>query len=257
MSTGSVGIEMDVPEPAGIRHLPVYLLLDCSWSMQGGPIEAVKRGVEIFEREAKADEFSAQTVKVGVITFGRVLDDGTKDGALLVTKNQEGSPGLTPIRDFVPPPLEANGTTPLGDALRELNRSVDRDVATRIENQQKGDWKPLIFILTDGKPTNSEGYPSDDWKEPRARLLDRENRRLINLVTVGCGREIDRETLKAICMGDTYVLDEKDDQHFLAYFRWLTQSVGAAARAVSSPGTGDRRVADMPAPPPLVKQLSF
>ncbi|WP_405734975.1 VWA domain-containing protein [Streptomyces sp. NBC_01537] len=257
MADSAVGIEMDVAGPTGVRHLPVYLLLDCSWSMDGEPIEAVRRGLEIFDREAKGDEFSAKTVRVGVITFGRVLEVGKKDGALLVTKNSEGAPGLVSIEDFVPPQLKAEGTTPLGAALRELNKSIDNDVAPRVVGKQKGDWKPLIFILTDGQPTDAEGNPTDDWKKPRQQVLARESKRLINLVTVGCGRSIDRETLREICMGDTYVLDEKDNEHFSAYFRWMTQSVGAVARTVSIPGGGDRRVVDLPPAPAQVKQLSF
>lgn len=256
MADSAVGIEMDVPEPTGVRHLPVYLLVDCSWSMDGEPIESVRRGLDIFDREAKGDVFSAQTVRVGIITFGRVLDDDKEDGALLVTKNSEGSPGLVPIEDFVPPQIKAEGTTPLGAALRELNKSIDKDVVPRVVGKQKGDWKPLIFILSDGKPTDAEGHPSDDWKEPRQQVLDRENRRLINLVTVGCGRSIARETLREIAMGDTYALDQKDDEHFSAFFRWMTQSVGAVARAVSGDGD-DRRVVDLPPAPPQVKQLSF
>jgi len=44
-------VQMDIALGEGIRRLPVYLLLDCSGSMQGAPIEAVRRGVELFVQE--------------------------------------------------------------------------------------------------------------------------------------------------------------------------------------------------------------
>ena len=37
------------------RRLPVYLLLDCSSSMMGEPIEAVRQGVETLINELKND----------------------------------------------------------------------------------------------------------------------------------------------------------------------------------------------------------
>ena len=36
-------VEMNVSLGEGVRRLPVYLLLDCSGSMAGAPIEAVRR----------------------------------------------------------------------------------------------------------------------------------------------------------------------------------------------------------------------
>lgn len=38
-----------------IRRLPVYLLLDCSGSMSGEPIEAVKQGIKALLTELKGD----------------------------------------------------------------------------------------------------------------------------------------------------------------------------------------------------------
>ncbi|MET7607360.1 VWA domain-containing protein [Streptomyces avermitilis] len=237
-----VGIEMDLAKPQGARRLPVYLLLDCSWSMNGEPIEAVQRGLEAFVREVKEDDFAGETVHVGVITFGRVLEGG-KDGARLVTE------GLIPIKEFAPPHLEADGMTPLGDAFRELTKSIDRDVIPSVPGKPKGDWKPLVFILTDGAP-------NDEWQDARQQVLDRESKRLVNVITIGCGRDIDRDTLREISLGDTYTLDEKNDTYFASFFAWMSSTVGSVANVLSSPGDDARRV-DMPPAPPQVKQLSF
>ena len=37
-----------------VRRLPVYLLLDCSGSMTGEPIESVRQGIKMLVNELKA-----------------------------------------------------------------------------------------------------------------------------------------------------------------------------------------------------------
>ena len=44
-----------------IRRLPVYLLLDCSGSMSGEPIEAVKQGIKALLTELKGDPQALET----------------------------------------------------------------------------------------------------------------------------------------------------------------------------------------------------
>ena len=88
-------MKMDVPVNEGERRLPIYLLLDCSGSMAGAPIQAVQRGVEMFAREVRQDHYAAATVHVGIITFAST--------AQMVTN------GLVPIGQFQPPQLSAGG----------------------------------------------------------------------------------------------------------------------------------------------------
>ena len=52
-----------------IRRLPVYLLLDCSGSMMGEPIEAVRQGVKALLSELKGDPQALETAYLSVITF--------------------------------------------------------------------------------------------------------------------------------------------------------------------------------------------
>src|SRR5690242_20616973 len=81
----------NVQPAGGERHLPVYLLLDTSGSMEGAPIESVRQGLELFQREVSTDPFARDVVKVGIITFA--------SDARLVTD------GLVPISSFQPPNL--------------------------------------------------------------------------------------------------------------------------------------------------------
>lgn len=210
-----------IPEPMrisvgeGERRLPVYLLLDTSGSMIGAPIEAVRRGVEQFRLELQGDTFALETVWVGIITFG-----GSR--AEFITK------GLVPFGQFAPPPIDAGGQTPLGQALWLLIESLDNDLRRPIKGGPKADWRPLVFILTDGEPT-------DDWREPREKILQREKARICKVVTVGCGPYVNDQNLGDIAIGPAFHMDS-DDASFKALFEWISTSVGQESKTCSQTG---------------------
>ncbi len=219
-----------IPEPMrisvgeGERRLPVYLLLDTSGSMTGAPIEAVRRGVEQFKLDVQGDTFALETVWVGVITVG--------GRAEFVTK------GLVPFGQFMPPPLNAGGQTPLGQALWLLIESLDKDLRRPVKGGPKGDWRPLVFILTDGEPT-------DDWREPREKIVQREKAKICKAVTVGCGPYINPQNLRDIAIGETFNMDN-DSASFRALFDWMSTLVQSESKSCSQTG----RATDVTLPPP-------
>jgi uncharacterized protein YegL len=223
-------VQWNVTTSEGIRRLPVYLLLDTSGSMAGDPIRDVRLGLELFKKEVGNDPFAEETVHVGIITFGGEADFVTK-GLIPITKFRD---------EFNTESLEANGQTPLGQALWLLVESIDKDVKAPIKGGQKGDWKPLIFILTDGEPT-------DEWRQPREAVLNRQKKKVINVVTVGCGPRINQNNLKEISVGATFNMGN-DSESFKSFFKWVSQSTSTVARSVSKPGGGDKPT-DMNQPP--------
>ncbi len=229
-------VEMNVAVGEGMRRLPVYLLLDTSGSMAGAPIQALRLGVEQFKKEGGDDPFVAESVYVGVITFG--------GEAQFVTK------GLVSFEDFQgvfhSDSLSADGQTPLGQALWLLVESLDKDVKSSIKGGEKGDWKPLVFILTDGEPT-------DEWREPRQVILDRQTKKVVNVITVGCGPRINQQNLKELAIGPTFNMNN-DDASYKRFFQWVSQSVRAASKAVSQSGGGDKP-ATLPPPPDGIQYI--
>ena len=121
-----------------MRRLPVYLLLDTSGSMTGEPIEAVKNGVETLLSTLRQDPYALETAFVSVITF-----DSTARQVV----------PLTDLLNFKTPDLVASGTTALGDALSLAASSIGNEVQ-KTTAETKGDWRPLVFIMTDGSPTD-------------------------------------------------------------------------------------------------------
>ena len=105
--------------------------------MSGDPIESVRQGVHQLLTDLRTDPQALETAYLSVITFA--------------SDAQQVCP-LTELMRFHEPPLEASGSTSLGAALRLLEQSIDREVRKSTATQ-KGDWKPLIFLMTDGHQT--------------------------------------------------------------------------------------------------------
>ncbi|HZS74988.1 MAG TPA: VWA domain-containing protein [Ktedonobacteraceae bacterium] len=222
----------DVQAPGGERNLPVYLLLDTSGSMDGAPIESVREGLELFQREVANDPFARDIVKVGVITFAN-------DAQLVNGK-------LVPITSFQPPVLVASGVTRLDLAFKVLFESMNRepDVVKAVKGGQKGDWKPAVFVLTDGLPTDENGNVTDRlWQAQRDAVINRPKGQIkpSTIVAVGCGPYVDDTTLKNISTGTAFRMGT-DSAAFVALFQYLSQSI---ASSLAPGGNPDDPFADM------------
>lgn len=208
-----------------MRRLPVYLLLDTSGSMHGEPIEAVKNGVQILLSNLRQDPYALETAYLSVITFNETAKQVVP---------------LTELPSFQAPVLNASGCTSLGDALSLLASSIEREVA-KTTAEEKGDWKPLVFIMTDGEPT-------DDWTKGLEAL-----KKVRTGVVVACaaGPGADTSVLKKITQV-VVSLDTADDATIKAFFKWVSASVSVGSQKVDQGQKEVIGLSDLPAPPPEV-----
>jgi len=208
-----------------MRRLPVYLLLDVSGSMSGEPIEAVKTGVQTLVSTLRQDPYALETAFLSVITF----DSNAKQVA-----------PLTELATFQTPSISASGTTALGDALGLLADRVEAEVA-KTTAEVKGDWKPLIFIMTDGVPT-------DDWQKGLEKL---KKARTGVIVACAAGQGADTSVLKQIT--EVVVqLDTADSSTIKAFFKWVSASVSTGSQKVDQGQKEVTGLGDLPPPPPEV-----
>ena len=205
-----------------MRRLPVYLLLDTSGSMSGEPIEAVKNGVQVMMASLRTNPQAIETAFISIITFD--------------TAARQIVP-LTDLASFQIPELKATGTTAFGEALRTLSRCIDNEVA-KTTATQKGDWKPLVFIMTDGVPT-------DEWKTGLAEL---KQRKTALVVACAAGSKADANILKQIT--DNVVQLDNADAHSIArFFTWVSASIGISSTRIEDSGKEVSGLSELPPPP--------
>ncbi|MBT9183680.1 VWA domain-containing protein [Pectobacterium punjabense] len=208
-----------------MRRLPVYLLLDTSGSMHGEPIEAVKNGVQTLLTTLRQDPYALETAYVSVITFD--------------TSARQVVP-LTDLLTFKSPDLVANGTTALGEALSLVAQAIEREVQ-KTTAETKGDWRPLVFIMTDGAPT-------DDW---RKGVADFKSARTGVVVACAAGQVAEKKILQEITE-IVLQLDTADSNAIKAFFKWVSASISVGSQKVESGKKDVIGLDDLPPPPPEV-----
>jgi uncharacterized protein YegL len=192
----------DNPEP----RCPCLLLLDTSASMRGKPIEELNAGLVAFKDELAADSLASKRAEISIITFGPAqiqLDFQTADV-------------------FYPPMLEANADTPMGAAI-ELGLEVLNQRKSIYKQNGIDYYRPWIFMITDGAPT-------DSWKTAATQIHEGEEKGHFSFFAVGV-EGANLEILEQISVRKPLMLKEL---RFRDMFLWLSKSMKSVSH--SRPG---------------------
>lgn len=203
------------------RRLPVYLLIDTSGSMKGEPIESVKVGIEAMLSSLRNEPYALETVNISIITFDR-------DVKVLTT--------LTPLDEFQLPVIVVpeSGPTHTGAALEVLCKQVDTEVHLSTP-ERKGDWMPLLFLLTDGKPSDIQVYNSAVPKVLKHHFA--------SIVACAAGMHAKTEPLKMLT-DKVFALDTLDSASFKKFFQWVSASIEIGNKSI-----GATNEIELPPPP--------
>lgn len=215
-----------------MRRLPIFFVLDVSESMVGENLYRLDEGIQRVYAELRTDPHALDTVWISVICFAgkvRKLSD------------------LTELPVAIPPRLPVGGGTSLGRALIFLMDEIDRSLRKNTP-QAKGDWKPIVFLITDGKPT--------DDVEPAIRRWQSKYASAVTLVAISIGRTADLRVLSRLTSADKVLtLDDDSEAGFARFISWVTQSVQARSRSVGDPAKEEQLAVLVDNP--LLKKLNL
>lgn len=205
-------IEFSAPTPNNRQpRCPCVLVLDTSGSMAEEPIRLLNEALNKLSADLSVDSLASKRVELAIVGFPPVK-----------TLHEFSTPDF-----FRSPILQANGSTPLGEAVHyalalvEERKSYYRSVHI--------DWyRPWIFLITDGVPDSG-----DDWRGAAAAVRDAESRNKLAFFAVGV-ENADMTVLQAFSSKRSPV--KLAGLNFREMFVWLSQSLQTVANSNSHSG---------------------
>ena len=204
-----------------MRRLPVYFLLDTSGSMRGEPIQALNNALSGMVNTLRSDAQALDSLWISIVTYDREV--------------KEIAP-LTELVSFQLPEITCpqSGPTNTGAGLEYIIQQVKKDVI-KGSSTQKGDWKPLLFVFTDGKPSDMPLY--------REKITEIKNLNFGAVVGCAAGPKADDIILKELTDNVVH-LDSADSSTLKQFFKWVSETIEQGNK---SQGTGESIT--LPPPP--------
>ena len=188
-----------------MRRFPIYLLIDTSGSMNGAPIAAVNKGLALLVDALKLNPDMMEKAFLSILSFD-------KDVKEVLPLTELGLLEKVPV--LVTP---KSGPTHMGKALEVLLEKIDKEI---IKNDKgvSGDYKPLLFVITDGKPSDTELY------EKMSRKIAKGNFAFI--VACAAGPQAKIEPLKRLTEENNIcILSDMREESFAHFFQCVSQSI--------------------------------
>jgi uncharacterized protein YegL len=184
--------------------------------MLGEPILQVEQGLAAIIQALKTDPHAVETVWISIIAFA-------------------GQPKtIVPLQEiihFYPPKFPVGSGTSLSKGLGHLMYELRKNVV-KTTAEQKGDWKPIVFLFTDGIPTDNSNdtYAAiAEWKQNWQRAA--------NLVAVSLGDSTDNRLLGELTE-NVLQFNNTDANAYKQFFKWVTDSIKTSSVSVENNATG-------------------
>jgi uncharacterized protein YegL len=200
------------------NRCPCLLLLDNSGSMAGEKIQNLNAGIQAFANALQTDSMASKRVRVSMVSFGPV---------------EEVQP-FVDAAQFFPLTLATKGATPMGEAILKAIELVDAE-KQRYKDNGIGYYRPWIFMISDGAPT-------DSVVAARAAIQEGEVGKKFSFYAVGV-EGADMDTLQSLAHKKPAV--SLKGLAFGEMFAWLSDSLSK----VSESQLGDQVALDDPRAP--------
>jgi len=188
--------------------------------MFGEPIQALNNALSGMINTLRSDAQALDSLWISIVTFDREV--------------RELAP-LTELVHFQLPEITCpqSGPTNTGKGLELIHQKVKSEVRKGNENQ-KGDWKPLFFLFTDGKPSDIQLYRE---MLPKIKALN-----FAAIVGCAAGHLADDSMLKELTDNVVH-LDTADTATLKQFFKWVSDTIEQGNKSVGT-------VESLPLPPP-------
>jgi uncharacterized protein YegL len=190
-----------------MRRLLVTLVVDTSDSMNNGDaIGELNRALEQWRGDLTTGGDLSRLGEIALISFGA--------GGVQAIDPSGGRIGpvdepFVAVTQFSPRPLAASGYTPMTDGIRlALDVVKQRREALLAEGIMMA-YRPLVYLVTDGAPTDDDGNDCRRWRSlvPELRRLERELALLFFAFGV---TGADMDVLRALAPASTYNVEGTD-----------------------------------------------
>jgi uncharacterized protein YegL len=189
--------------------------------MNGEPIQALNNALSGMINTLRIDAQASETLWISIISFDRVVKEVVP---------------LTDLPSFQLPEITCppSGPTNTGTALELLFQNVNKEIRKGTPTQ-KGDWRPLLFIFTDGKPSDKLLYSQ---MIPKIKSLN-----FGAIIGCSAGPSADNSQLKELT-DDVVHLDTADSSTLKQFFKWVSDTIDQGNKSM---GTTDS--VSLPPPP--------
>ena len=213
------------------RRLPIYLVLDTSHSMGGKPLEAVEQGIQMVINSLMNTPQALETAALSIVTFS--------------TNAQQLVP-LTELSQVIVPQLKGKGWTHLGEALTLVADRASHEVVKNTP-EAKGDWKPMVFIMSDGHATDDLQLGIDNFKKVKWGIV----------VACAVGKKVGPRGLEELRLVTENViqLEDASPSSISSFFKWVSQSIVTNSMSVGTAHGGVSSFNQLPPPPPQITIL--
>ncbi|HEY0023418.1 MAG TPA: VWA domain-containing protein [Longimicrobium sp.] len=208
-SQGALGLPINAPPQQADERISIVLVLDTSESMGHGkgklPIDSLNEALRGWAKELRESEVSGFG-EIAIVTFGN-------GGVQLHNLQRTGTPAnfrnaFVPVSTFTPPVLRASGVTPMVEALRQVLKLVrDRKDELR-EDGVEIRFRPLVWMISDGEPTNAEGESTTEWRALCPELRAAEQSRHCLFFAIGVGSGVNQAVLRQLAPESTYLVGQ-------------------------------------------------
>jgi uncharacterized protein YegL len=174
-----------------------------SGSMAGNRIQELNAGLQTLQSEMVSDPLASKRVEIAIVTFGPVQLECD----------------FTGMQQFIAPHLTTTGDTPMGAAVEKAIQML-RERKDTYRANGIAFYRPWIFLITDGAPTDSI---------TKASQLVREGETAKSFMMFAVGVEgADFDQLRTLVVRDPLKLK---GLQFRELFQWLSTSLSSVSKS--------------------------